>query len=262
MRIALTLTLLLLAGTAVARTPVPPPESSTKLTAGAAATMPAGYLAGQPAIDILKLLPPPPAANSVADVADRATYAASAMGIGAPAWKAAQTQLYPPDAQFMGTLACALGKRLSRETTPATLALVTRSLADMVPAMNTAKDRYMRARPFTTDGGAACDPKVGEGKGATLGPSYPSGHSALGWLMALVLGDAAPASATPLRDWGIGVGAHRIDCRVHWTSDVAAGKILAVAVYDRIAATPAYRADVQKAAAELAAAPALACPAP
>ena len=261
MRIAYIMPLLLLAGTAVAKAPATPSVSSAKLTAGAAATMPPGYLVGQPPIDILKLLPPPPAANSVGDVADRATYAASAMGIDAPGWKAAQTQLYPPDPQFMGTLACAMGVKLSRETTPATMALLTRSFADFVPPMNAAKDKYMRARPFTTDGGPACDPKVVDGKDDKLGPSYPSGHSGLGWLLALVLGDAAPAKATPLRDWGVAVGEHRIDCRVHWTSDVAGGKILAVAVYDRIAATPAYQADVKKAAAELAAAQALTCPA-
>ncbi|TFU05542.1 phosphatase PAP2 family protein [Polymorphobacter arshaanensis] len=261
MRIAYALPLLLLATGAVAKTPAPPPESSAKLTAAEAPKMPPGYLAGQPPVDILKLLPPPPAPNSAGDVADRATYAASALGIDGPAWKAAQTQLSPPDAQFIGTLACAMGVKLSRETTPATLGLLFRSFTDFVPPMNVAKDKYMRPRPFTTDDGPACDPKVAKGEGAKLGPSYPSGHSGIGWLIALVLGDAAPAKATALREWGADVGQHRIDCRVHWTSDVAGGKILAVAVYDRIAATPAYQADVKKAAAELAAAPALTCPA-
>ncbi len=253
---------LLLVATGVAAKPTPPPESSAKLMAAEAPKMPSGYLVGQAPIDILKLLPPPPAANSAGDVADRATYAASALGIGGPAWKAAETQLYPPDAQFMGTLACAMGVKLSPQATPATLGLLSRTMADFVPPMNTAKDKFMRPRPFTTDDGPACDPLVAKGQGAKLGPSYPSGHSGIGWLMALVLGDAAPDKATALRSWGADVGQHRIDCRVHWTSDVAGGKVLAVAVYDRVAATPAYQADVKKAAAELAAAPALTCPAP
>jgi acid phosphatase (class A) len=258
MRIAFVLPLLVLATNAVAKEPAPPPESSTRLTA-MMAKGPPGYLAGQAPIDIVKLLPPPPAPNSPADVADRAAYAASALGIDGPRWQAAQTQLNPTNDQFMGTLSCAIGVQLSRAATPMTMALLFRSFADFVPPMNAAKDKYMRARPFTTDDGQACDPMIAKGEGAKLGPSYPSGHSGIGWLMTLVLGDAAPAKASALRDWGDLVGQHRIDCRVHWTSDVAGGKVLAVAVYDRISVMPAYQADVKKAAAELAAAPPLAC---
>jgi len=127
------------------------------------------------------------------------------------------------------TLSAAIGVKVSTQTTPATIKLLFRLLADFVPAMNAAKDTYKRPRPFTTDNGRACDPLVAQGQASQLGTSYPSGHSGLGWLWALVLSDAAPAKKEPLRAWGIEVGQHRLDCRVHWASDVAAGRILAVA---------------------------------
>lgn len=222
--------------------------------------LPAGYLAGQPPVDAMKLLPPPPSPNTPPAIADEAVYEASALGIGGAAWTAAQSELRPPDAAFMRTLACAAGIDLSRDKTPATMTLLFRALSDMVGPMDTAKNSYKRPRPFTTDNGQACDPLVAAGEGAKLGYSYPSGHSTLGWLMALVLSDAAPAKAGAIREWGRMVGEYRLVCRVHWMSDVAAGKALAVAVYDRIAATPAYKSDVAKAAAELSKAPPLTCP--
>ena len=71
--------------------------------------LPPGYLAGQPPIDILKLLPPPPAPGSAQDIADRMIYATSAQGIDGPAWNAAKLQLDPTDAEFMRQLSCAVG---------------------------------------------------------------------------------------------------------------------------------------------------------
>ncbi len=220
-----------------------------------------GYLAGQAPVDILKLLPPPPAHNSPQDIADRSVYAASALGIGGTGWKAAQAQATTTSPAFMETLSCALGVKVSKETTPVTMDVLIRVLTDFGPPMSQAKTYYKRARPFTTDAGQACDPMVAAGQGDKLGFAYPSGHSGLGWLWALILGDAAPARAEPIRAWGQGVGDHRMDCRVHWSSDVAAGRILAVSVYDRVSMTPAYQADIKKVSAELAKAPAITCPA-
>jgi acid phosphatase (class A) len=131
---------------------------------------------------------------------------------------------------------------------------------DFVGPMNQAKSNWKRPRPFTVDGGPACDPGVAAGQGDKLGYSYPSGHAGLGWLLALALSDAAPARADAIRAWGSNVGQHRVDCRVHWASDVAAGRMLGLAVYTRVSATPAYQSDVKAAAAEIAKAAPISCP--
>ncbi len=222
--------------------------------------VPPGYLTGKPPIDIVKLLPPPPAPGSAQDYGDREIYTASANGIDDPIWERAKTQLNPTGPEYFRQLSCALGTKIGPDTTPVTYALVARTGIDLIAPMSTAKNFHKRPRPFTTDKGKACDPIAADGVGERLGFSYPSGHAGIGWLWALVLSDAAPTRAEALRKFGQATGDLRISCRVHWLSDVAAGRTLAVAVFDRLAAEPEYRADVARAAAELAKAPPLACP--
>jgi acid phosphatase (class A) len=244
-----------MAGPAFAQAAAPAPAA----TAPTAAAMPPGYLTGKPPIDILKLLPAPPAPGSAQDVADRAAYAASAKGIGGPDWQAAIGQLNPTGPDFMAALSCAVGARLSLQATPATMTMVARAGVDVIGPMTIAKEHYARPRPFTTDKGEACDPSTKDGVGARLGYAYPSGHSGIGWLWALILSDVAPARADAIRSFGQATGDLRVACRVHWLSDVANGRILATSVYQRIAAEPEYQADLARAKAEIAAAPPLAC---
>jgi acid phosphatase (class A) len=234
-------------------------ERATAATGATPRKVPPGYLAGKPPVDILKLLPPPPKPGSAQDIADRTIYATSAQGIDGPAWNAAKKQLNPTDAEFMGQLSCAVGRSISRETTPATMAMLARAGVDFVVPMDGAKRFHKRLRPFTTDKGRACDPATADGVGEDLGFAYPSGHSGIGWMWALILSDAVPANATAIRDFGIATGDLRIACRVHWLSDVAYGRVLANSVYQRIAAEPEYQADLKRVTAELAAAPAAVC---
>ncbi|WP_194163380.1 phosphatase PAP2 family protein [Polymorphobacter fuscus] len=249
---------LMVAAPALAQAPAAAttPSASTAMTP---AKMPPGYLAGKPPVDILKLLPAPPAAGSAQDIADRTAYAASAKGIGGADWKAATAEINPTSPEFMAALSCAVGTKLSLQATPATMAMVARAGVDLIGPMTVAKQHYARPRPFTTDKGQACDPVAADGVGARLGWSYPSGHSGIGWLWALVLSDAAPARAPAIRSFGQATGDLRIACRVHWLSDVENGRILATTVYQRIAAEPEYQADRERAAAELAKAPRLDC---
>lgn len=229
---------------------------------GARAKVPPGYLTGKPPVDILKLLPPPPLPGSAQDIADRTIYATSAQGVEGPAWKAAIGQLNPTNAEFRQLLSCAVGAKISPETTPATMAMLARTGVDFIVPMDAAKKAYKRLRPFTTDKGRACDPSTADGVGERLGYSYPSGHSGIGWMWALVLADAVPAKASAIRAFGMETGDLRVACRVHWLSDVAYGRTLATSIYQRAAAEPEYQADLARAKAELAAAPPLVCEAP
>lgn len=221
--------------------------------------VPPGYLTGKPPVAILKLLPPPPVPGSAQDMADRSVYAATAADVGGPAWQEAVAELNPTSPAYFAKLSCAVGKQISPKTTPLTMAMIARSGVDLTGPMSTAKNFYKRPRPFTTDKGAACDPVSKDGVGAALGFSYPSGHSGIGWLWALILADANPVRAEPIRAFGQHTGDLRIACRVHWLSDVAYGRILATAVYSRLTAEPEFQADMTRAAAELANAPDVTC---
>ncbi len=258
--VALIATGLALAPAAVAQAA---PDTMASATASAATrpAIPAGYLAGQPPIDLLKLLPPPPAMGSAQAEADLTAYRPAAAGIGGPAWTKAVGQLNPASPAFFQQLSCALGRQLSREATPTAFVMIARAGVDFAGPMTVLKNHYARPRPFSIDKGKACDPITADGKGEKLGWAYPSGHAGIGWLWALILSDAAPGRAEALRAFGQETGDLRIACRVHWLSDVAYGRMLGGVLYKNISATPQYQADVIEAAAELAKLPPLEDPA-
>lgn len=217
--------------------------------------LPQGYLPGEAALGIVSLLPPPPARNSPAEIADRYVYAVSASGVGGADWQAAIEQLSIRSPSFQKALGCAIGKTPG----PATQKLLARAAADFVPPMNAAKAKFNRNRPFTTDKGKACDPDAADGVGEALGKAYPSGHSGIGWLWGLILADALPARAETIRAFGKATGDLRIACRVHWLSDVTHGRILGTAIYQKQAETDDFKADLAAAQAELAAAARVDC---
>lgn len=241
--------------------PAPPPMAAmpSPPTATTPRKVPPGYLTGKPPVEILKLLPPPPAPGSAQDLADRSVYAATAKQVGGPAWQEAVSELNPTSPAYFAKLSCAVGKVISPQTTPITFAMIARSGVDLTGPMSTAKTFYKRPRPFTTDKGPACDPISKDGIGAGLGFAYPSGHSGIGWLWALMLADANPARAEQIRAFGQHTGDLRIACRVHWLSDVAYGRILATSVYGRLLAEPEFQADLARATDEIAKAPAAEC---
>ena len=221
--------------------------------------LPPGYLTGKPPVEILKLLPPPPAPGSAQDLADRTVYAASASKVGSADWQEAVAELNPTSPAYFAKLSCAVGKVISPQTTPITLAMIARSGVDLTGPMSSAKNFYKRPRPFTTDKGPACDPITKDGIGAGLGFAYPSGHAGIGWLWALILADANPGRAQAIRAFGQHTGDLRIACRVHWLSDVAYGRILGTSIYGRLMAEPEFQADLVRAADEIAKAPVAAC---
>lgn len=223
-------------------------------SAAAAFDPPAGYLAGQPPLDYRAVLGEPPAASSAAASAERAGYVAAAAGIGGKAWQAAITQLSPGSPEVSAQIACALGKALSPDTTPATVRLLGNLGADLYGPIEASKALYHRDRPYVGQADTlTCDPRTkAVPSSASLSYAYPSGHAAFGELWARALLQVAPDRAAALTAWGTSVGDNRVACRVHWPSDVAAGRRLADALYARIAATARFKADAAAARAELA----------
>jgi acid phosphatase (class A) len=211
-------------------------------------------------IDWQKVLGPPPAAGSAAEKADRAAFAKTEAGVGTAAWKAAQAQVFPSSPEVRAELSCALGRSLSDKGTPVTLRLLSRQNVDLKVAVDAGKDFFKRNRPYV---GAAdtrtCDVRtlgaIGGATGGALSYSWPSGHAAQGRLTALTLSAAEPGRRAALMRWGDALGANRLVCRVHWASDIAAGRRVADAMFVKLEAAPAWRADLVAAKAELATAP-------
>lgn len=221
----------------------------------AAQVRPPGYLADKPAIDMMNMLPPPPAPGSAEERAERQLYRDSRRVIGGPLWNRAISQLSVTSPAFVQQLSCAVGVQISPQTTPATYAVLARAGADLAPAINRAKQFHERPRPFTTDGGKACDPDAAVDGGKELGFAYPSGHAAVGWLWGLLLADLRPARSAAILKFGKETGDLRLACRVHWLSDVTHGRLFATAIYQRITSREDFQADAEKARLELTLAP-------
>ena len=231
----------------------PPALAQPAMTAPTAPAT--GYVASPSPLALLRLLPPPPEAGSSEDEADKFLYRQSKRGIGGPLWQSAIGQLSVTSPSFVQAVSCALGARLTPQTTPATMMLLRRAGTDLGRAVFLAKDYYKRPRPFSTDKGKACDPDAAVDGGKSLGFAYPSGHAAVGWLWGLILADARPERSAALLKFGKATGDLRIACRVHWASDVTNGRLLATALYQQIADNADYKADLLKAKTELSLAP-------
>ena len=239
--------------TASAATAQPAPQAAPP--AMAASTAPGGYIPAMSPIGMLRLLPPPPAAGSYEDKADRFLYREGKGGVGGPEWQRAIGQLSITSPAYVKAVSCALGATLSPQATPATMRLLRRAGLDLAKAVFAAKDYYKRPRPFSTDGGKACDPDHAVDGGKPLGFAYPSGHAAVGWLWGLILSDARPSRSAEVLKFGKETGDLRVACRVHWASDVTGGRLMATALYQRIEDAPDYKDDLQAARAELPLAP-------
>jgi len=208
---------------------------------------------------------PPPTAGSPADAADRAAFARTAADIGGRDWQAGQAELFLNTPAMTTAIGCAISRRLAPDVTPVTTRLLAAATADLRAPVESAKAFYKRDRPYVgAADGRTCDPRsLGSATGGTLSYSWPSGHAAYGRLVARILAAATPARGAAITAWGDGVGDHRVACRVHWPSDVAAGRRLADALYTDLAAKPRFIADLAAARAELGTAPeATDCPSP
>ena len=115
-----------------------------------------------------------------------------------------------------------------------------------------AKTHYNRVRPFAENAGASCTPAEEE---ALRGDrSYPSGHTAIGWMLALVLTELLPDRQDALLRRGYDFGQSRVICRVHWYSDTVAGRNVASATYARLQADPVFQAQAELSRQDIAAA--------
>jgi acid phosphatase (class A) len=238
---AAALALALLAGCAA------PPAAVPELRPG----VPAGYLPRNALPDSLALLPPPPAADSAAFAADEEAYRSTRGYRNTARWAQATKDAnlrFPAAAE---TFSCALGAPITPEATPRLYMLMRRSLVDAGLSTYTAKDHYQRTRPFVVFKETSCTPA--EEAALAKDGSYPSGHAALGWGLALLLTELAPERADALLARGEAFGQSRVICGVHWQSDVNAGRLVAAGAIAKLHADATFRADVEAAKGELAA---------
>jgi acid phosphatase (class A) len=224
------------------------PSRAAPLT-GAEVTpsMPAGYLPASATPDSLQLLPPPPSPGSAAAALDedvnRRSIALQSTARGTLAVRDADLSF--PDAA--GTFSCAIDAPITERDTPHLYRLLQRTLVDAIHSTTTAKDHYLRVRPYVLNKEPLCAPTGSVG-------SYPSGHSTIGWAWALILTAMASEHTDAILARGRAFGQSRLICNAHWQSDVVEGRFLGAGTFARLQADPAFRADFAAAVGELGAA--------
>ena len=209
-----------------------------------------GYLAVGAAPDTLLILPPPPKPGSAREIGDRAVFTATRALAGKPRWT-----LATEDANlFKGAdlFSCALGVKLNAASAPALTGIFHRVGLDTLAVIDPPKNHYARPRPYTAADATTAPVCVAKSDALTRNGSYPSGHASVSWTWGLILAELAPDRATQILARARAIGDSRVVCGVHYLSDIEAGRTTGASLVATLHGDAAFRADMDRARAELA----------
>lgn len=197
-------------------------------------------------LDATRILPPPPAPGSATANAELAELRAVIAARTPQSLAHAKNDDETEDASIFAE---AMGPGFDLRALPATAKLMAEVRVEEKAAASAAKALFKRQRPWIVDDKLdSCsreDPPL---------TSYPSGHTTMGFSMAVVLADLAPSHAPALLARAKDYAESRIVCGMHFRSDIVAGQVLGTSVGQALLRNPALAADREAAAAELRAA--------
>jgi acid phosphatase (class A) len=141
----------------------------------------------------------------------------------------------------------AMGPGFDLTKLPATAKLMADVQVEEKAAAKAAKDHFLRNRPWVIDTALQSCSKEDAPQS-----SYPSGHSTMGFSMAVILARLEPAKAPAIMARAAEYADNRLVCGMHYRSDVVAGQALGTAVALKLLDLPAFRMEMDAAAQELA----------
>ncbi|MEO8466200.1 MAG: phosphatase PAP2 family protein [Gammaproteobacteria bacterium] len=207
-----------------------------------------GYLQPEQRPDHTLFLPAPPAPESILGTADMAVYRSTRALEGGARWQLAAHDADIAQRDILRDFKCSLGVDLGAVPASATTRFLTRASADLFPLIGASKDYYKRPRPFLIEKLPLC---IVPSEELARGGSYPSGHSATGWLYALLLAEAAPDHAAAILGRGRAYGESRVVCGVHYLSDIEGGRTLATVLVAAQSGSAEFAADLAAARSEV-----------
>lgn len=190
-------------------------------------------------LEVAKVLPPPPAMDSLAGRADLEVVLQ--VQAGRTAGQTTWAKFVEEDSVFRNERV--LGSWFTKENLPVTAAFFARLDAD-VSALHT-KALYPRKRPPYVD--ARVQPCV---QVADTG-AYPSGHSLRAWLWAALLTEIFPEQRAELEERARAVGWARVIGGAHFPTDTIGGKLVGEALAAELLKDPAVQAELQRCRAEI-----------
>lgn len=199
--------------------------------------------------NMVNFLPPPPEFESSRFAADQTQYLWGIRQRQDPE----RTEMAIRDAVYgMQTIIqeyCPiLGLEITKEGTPELYTLMQDVGATCDSISDRAKKKYKRTRPFVYYNQQTLVPEQEESH--INNGSYPSGHTVLGWTMALLLSDINPAVAEALLARGYEYGQSRVIAGYHWQSDVDAGRLAASVLYAKLQGNERFRDQLARAQQE------------
>lgn len=209
------------------------------------------YLKNSQAIDSLALLPPPPEVGSILFLNDQAMYEKGRMLRNTERGKQAAADADLAAGGVANAFSEAFGYPITEKDAPEIHKLLTNMIEDAGDlATRSAKEKYMRIRPFAFYGVATCNTK--DQDKLSKNGSYPSGHTSIGWASALVLAEINPENQDSILKRGYELGQSRVICGYHWQSDVDAARIVASSAVATLHSNPEFQKQLQKAKDEFA----------
>jgi acid phosphatase (class A) len=193
-------------------------------------------------VNLLELLPPPPAKESVQTQAELAEIHEIEKTRTAERVKIAQEdQTETVFAVIRGDL----GADFAEAKLPKTADFFKKLIAEEGLVVDPAKDVWARPRPAVADATVKVCVKP-----STSG-SYPSGHSTVAYMTALVLSDMLPERRAAIFEDAARFAESRIICGVHYRSDTVASRTAAAVIVMQARSNPAFQKEFNAAKAEV-----------
>ncbi len=192
------------------------------------------------AVDTVKWLPAPPARDSEEAKAELDLVVA----LQAKRTTAQEKRCCAEDKLGMAAYQSVFGEWFTVEKLPKVDTLLKKAGKDAGYFLETAKTHFERPRPFVVDDRVR--PIVEKEKTC----AYPSGHATRGILFARILAKIAPDSRAELMERGREIGWDRVIAGVHRPSDIAAGRIVGVAVANAMFDSKEFQQELAAAKAE------------
>jgi len=197
----------------------------------------------------LNLLPAPPQPGDILFEYDLARYYWGKLQRNTPRGELAVRDADASAEGVCKALAEAFGYEITEAQTPELFKLVKKVVADSGDlSTRQAKNYYMRQRPYMLLNENTSVP--GDEEALRHNGSYPSGHTAEGWAVALVLAEVNVARQDAILQRGYDMGTSRVICGYHWQSDVDNARIVAAGLVARLHADEGFTEQLAKAKAE------------
>lgn len=196
----------------------------------------------------LQLLPPAPMPNDAIFAYDYSQYLWGKLQRNTSRGQVAVSDSRLNEDSLLKNFSPCFGLELSKAGTPELARLIIGISWTSDYCTKEAKEHYMRVRPFVLFEESSLTPW--DEADLSKNGSYPSGHTTIGWAIALVLAEINVERQNEIFKYGYEFGQSRVICGVHYQSDVDAGRVLAAAYVARLHASDSFNEQLKKAKAE------------